>query len=248
MEVIPFQRKNRSDLIFEKLHEMIRAGHWNPGERFPTEHELTKLFNVGRSTVREALNHLKSFNVIHVVPGHGTFITETPLLEPDILSRHIPDGTTAQELFNIIEFRICLEPSTAYLAAERILQEQVERLLATAGAVDNEDLTPAEFAETDIAFHIFLAEITGNPLCIESMRSLHKIFYKQQFVTSLISARKKAAAQSHMAIAKAVAEHNPKTAEKEMRAHLYDTRKHLESIVLETALQETVYLAEREKL
>ncbi|HPK07794.1 MAG TPA: FCD domain-containing protein, partial [Aminivibrio sp.] len=136
-------------------------------------------------------------------------------MEHQILSRHIPDSATAQELFNIIEFRICIEPSTAYLAAERISGPQKKRLLSIAGAVDNEELSPAEFAETDIAFHIFLAEITGNPLCVEIMNYLHTFFYKQQIVTSLISARKKAAAQSHIAIAKAVAAHNAKTAEKE---------------------------------
>ncbi len=37
------------------------------------------------------------------------------------------------------------------------------------------------------------------------MNYLHTFFYKQQIVTSLIAARKKAAAQSHIAIAKAVA-------------------------------------------
>lgn len=104
--------------------------------------------------------------------------------------------------------------------------------------MDNEELSPAEFAETDIAFHIFLAEITGNPLCVEIMNYLHTFFYKQQIVTSLISTRKKAAAQSHIAIAKAVAAHNPKLAEKEMRAHLCNTREYLECIVRETALPE----------
>ncbi|MEA4952589.1 MAG: FadR/GntR family transcriptional regulator [Aminivibrio sp.] len=238
MDVIPFQRKNRSDVIFEKLQELIGDGQWKPGDRFPTEMELTRLFNVGRSTVREALNHLKTSNLIQVVPGRGTFVTEPLGVEHQILSRHIPDSATAQELFNIIEFRICIEPSTAYLAAERISGPQKKRLLSIAGAVDNEELSPAEFAETDIAFHIFLAEITGNPLCVEIMNYLHTFFYKQQIVTSLISARKKAAAQSHIAIAKAVAAHNAKTAEKEMRAHLCNTREYLESIVRETALPE----------
>lgn len=238
MDVIPFQRKNRSDLIFEKLQDLISDGRWKPGDRFPTEMELTRLFNVGRSTVREALNHLKTSNLVRVVPGKGTFVIDPPAVEHHILSRHIPDSATAKELFNIIEFRICIEPSTAYLAAERISGSQKEKLLSIAGAVDNENLSPSEFAETDIEFHIFLAEITGNPLCVEIMNYLHTFFYKQQIVTSLISTRKKAAAQSHIAVAKAVAAHNAKTAEKEMRAHLCNTREYLESIIRETALPE----------
>lgn len=236
MDVVPFQKKNRSDLIYEKLSELIRAGEWKSGERFPTEMELTRLFNVGRSTVREAVNRLKTSHLVRVVPGRGTFVTEPPFLEPQVLFSHIPDGATARELFNIIEFRICLEPSTAYLAAERITLFQKKKLLSMAGTVENESLSPSEFAETDIAFHIFLAEITGNPLSVEIMNYLHTFFYKQQIVTSLISARKQAAGRSHRAIAKAVSEHKGKTAEKEMRDHLYNTREYLKGIVRETAL------------
>jgi len=232
--IIPFQRKNRSDMIHEKLHELIREGHWKPGDKFPTEMELAKLFNAGRSTVREALNLLKASNLLKVIPGHGTVVASPSELEHNVLSRHIPDSQTARELFNIVEFRICLEPSTTYLAAERIVPAQSDRLLELAGAVNDDTLTPSGFAETDIAFHAFLAEIAGNPLCIETMRSLHNFFYKQQIVTSLISTRKKPVAQSHIAIAKAVADHNAKLAEKEMRAHLYNTRQYLESIVRET--------------
>ena len=238
MDVIPFQRKNRSDVIFEKLQELISNGQWKPGDRFPTEMELTRLFNVGRSTVREALNHLKTSNLVRVVPGKGTFVTEPLGVEHQILSRHIPDSRTAQELYNIIEFRICIEPSTTYLASERIRPGMEEELLKLAGAVDDERLTPSEFAETDIAFHSFLAEIAGNPLCVETMNYLHTTFYKQQIVTSLFSERKKTAAQSHIAIAKAVIDQNSKLAEKEMRAHLYNTLQYLESIIRETELPE----------
>jgi len=70
------------------------------------------------------------------------------------------------------------------------------------------------------------------------MNYLHTTFYKQQIVTSLFSERKKTAAQSHIAIAKAVIDQNSKLAEKEMRAHLYNTLQYLESIIRETELPE----------
>jgi hypothetical protein len=35
LDVIPFQRKNRSDVIFEKLQELIGDGQWKPGDRSP---------------------------------------------------------------------------------------------------------------------------------------------------------------------------------------------------------------------
>ena len=89
--IVPFQRKNRSDIIYDTLHDLIRNGRWKPGEKFPTEMELCKLFNVGRSTIREALNHLKASNLIHVAPGVGAFVTNPSAVEQNILARHIPE-------------------------------------------------------------------------------------------------------------------------------------------------------------
>ena len=49
-------RVSLSDTIIEKLEEMI-AG-MKPGDRLPTEMELSEMFSVGRSTIRESMKVL----------------------------------------------------------------------------------------------------------------------------------------------------------------------------------------------
>ena len=76
MEAIfkPFERKNRSVVVFEALLEKIQDGFWRPGEQIYTKAELVASFQVGRSTIREVVNLLKANNIVYTVPGTGTFV------------------------------------------------------------------------------------------------------------------------------------------------------------------------------
>ena len=46
-------RVSLTDTVMEKLEEMITS--MKPGERLPTENELSERFSVGRSTIRESM-------------------------------------------------------------------------------------------------------------------------------------------------------------------------------------------------
>lgn len=50
-------------------------------ERIPSERELMEMYNVSRSTVREAVSHLVQDGVLEKVHGKGTFITVKPIEE-----------------------------------------------------------------------------------------------------------------------------------------------------------------------
>lgn len=64
------------------LEDWIRAGRYRPGDRFPTEEELTSLFAVSRLTVRRALATLVAGGVLQRSPRRGTFVQTTPKLAP----------------------------------------------------------------------------------------------------------------------------------------------------------------------
>ena len=55
------------------------------GERLPTEGELTELFEVGRSTVREVVKGLVTRGVLEVRSGDGTYVISTIYMENDVL-------------------------------------------------------------------------------------------------------------------------------------------------------------------
>lgn len=61
---------------FEKIREIIQERNLQPGDRLPSERELTDLLNVGRSSVREALRAMELLGLIETRRGEGTFIVD----------------------------------------------------------------------------------------------------------------------------------------------------------------------------
>ncbi len=61
---------------FEKIRKIIQERNLKPGDRLPSERELTDLLHVGRSSVREALRAMELLGLIETRRGEGTFIVD----------------------------------------------------------------------------------------------------------------------------------------------------------------------------
>lgn len=62
--------------LAETLREQIRSGIFLPGERIPTESDLSTSFGLSRITVRQALALLAKEGLIERFPRRGTFVTD----------------------------------------------------------------------------------------------------------------------------------------------------------------------------
>lgn len=62
--------------IYRKLQHQLRQGEWKPGERFPTERELSEYYRVSRPTITRVLNRMRDAGQIRRRVGVGTFITD----------------------------------------------------------------------------------------------------------------------------------------------------------------------------
>lgn len=60
----------------DKILEAIHNGELKPGDKLPTELELSETNNVSRVTVRAALDALTSDGYLVRIPGKGTFISK----------------------------------------------------------------------------------------------------------------------------------------------------------------------------
>lgn len=65
--------------IAENLIVKIESGEIAPGEKLPTERELSEQMNVQRATVRQALSVLKDRGLIERIQGSGTFVSEAKI-------------------------------------------------------------------------------------------------------------------------------------------------------------------------
>ena len=97
------------------------------GERIPTEGELTELFEVGRSTVREAVKGLVTRGVLEVRRGDGTYVISTIYMENDVLEfGNVEDRyRLALDLFDV---RLMIEPEIVTWACRKATEEQIQKL------------------------------------------------------------------------------------------------------------------------
>lgn len=97
------------------------------GERIPTEGELTELFEVGRSTVREAVKGLVTRGVLEVRRGDGTYVISTIYMENDVLRfGNVEDRyRLALDLFDV---RLMIEPEIVTWACRKATEEQIQKL------------------------------------------------------------------------------------------------------------------------
>ena len=78
MSIAPALDKNLPVPLYYQLQEVLKAelesGKWKPGEKLPSEVELSRHFGVSMITLREALKGLAELGYIRREHGRGTFV------------------------------------------------------------------------------------------------------------------------------------------------------------------------------
>lgn len=65
----------------EIIRQEIALNRWKRGEQLPSEHQLCEMYEVSRTTVREALDALVSEGLLIREKGLGTFVTDPKYME-----------------------------------------------------------------------------------------------------------------------------------------------------------------------
>ena len=173
--------KKLSDDIVEHLEHMILEGVFEPGSRLPAERKLAEEFGVSRPSVREALKKLITKGLVASKQGRGNFIVESvgkifrdPLL---CLYEEYPEAQR-----DLLEFRHTLEVSSAYYAALRANNLDLESLSKKFEAMKvcylDKQSTKEQEAIADADFHLAIAEASHNIVILQIMRMLFELVKK----------------------------------------------------------------------
>jgi GntR family transcriptional regulator len=68
--------------IMRRLVDLLESGQLAPGDRVPSERELTERFGVSRMTARQALAELERQGLVLRVQGKGSFVAHAKLEQP----------------------------------------------------------------------------------------------------------------------------------------------------------------------
>lgn len=121
----PVPKRTLGQKTEDRLMKFILDEPIQVGEKIPNEYELTERFQVGRSTVREAVKGLVSRGVLEVRRGDGTYVISTSYMENDVLGfGSVQDKY--QLAMDLFEVRLMFEPEIVMLACKNATEEQIK--------------------------------------------------------------------------------------------------------------------------
>jgi GntR family transcriptional repressor for pyruvate dehydrogenase complex len=161
-------------IVLEHVETQLLEGALRPGDRLPGERALSAELGVGRSSVREALRVLEVLGLIRTSAGSGptsgAIIIATPGGGMSALMR-LQVAASGFPVADIVRTRLILESSVAGDLAEATAPDLAPAELLL-DAMDSPDLAPTEFLALDAAFHLALAEASGNQVITATMAGL----------------------------------------------------------------------------
>lgn len=157
--------------VHRSLVHAITSGKYGKGERLPSEPALAETFAVSRPVVRQALERLKGEGLIESQRGSGNYVIGVEASAGRLLSA--PD--TLLQMRNVmddLEFRLVIEPESAFLAARRRSASDVQRMEDALSRFEDAHRSGAVTHHFDFLFHEAIALATTNGHFVDAVRSL----------------------------------------------------------------------------
>ncbi|KMW60502.1 Glycolate utilization operon transcriptional activator GlcC [Candidatus Rhodobacter oscarellae] len=225
---MPFEKiqsEKLSHAVMRQIELLILRGILRPGERLPSERELSDRFGVSRPSLREAVSELQERGLLDTKAGAGIYVA-------DVLGSAFSPALTAlfaahdEAVFDYIDFRRDMEG----LAAERAARLGSDTDLKVVDAIFHKMVAahskrnPADEAALDAEFHLSIIEASHNVVMLHMMRSMYEllregVFYNRQKMFKQRITRNELLDQ-HRVINEALQRRDPEAARRAVEAHL----------------------------
>jgi GntR family transcriptional repressor for pyruvate dehydrogenase complex len=217
-------RVNRiSQNIVEQIRETIISGRLKPGDRLPSEKDLSVEFGVSKASLREALRALEALGMLEVKQGMGggAFVTEVDL------------ETARNNMFNYIFFqnpsigeftqlRAFIEPPVAEIAALKWTPADLDYLEDNLNRTREKMDSVPFYYELDTKFHHRIAQISGNRLICFVIDSLKNAIVQIKLQLELDRDFSIQVYKAHMRLFDALRKRDPELARAEMHRHIVE--------------------------
>lgn len=219
----PIPRRKLADEVLDRLLLSLERGEVTPGQQLPGERALMARYSVGRPAVREALQALEKMGLIEIQHGERARVValeaKDVFRQMDAAARHLLSRSPNMR-DSLREARLEFESAMVRRAAQRASAGDHQRLAAAIAAQRACQGDPARFIAADIAFHVTIADMAGNPLYAALLESM--LGWAFEFFPRMLRApgTEELTLKEHAAIARAIAKGDPAAAGRAMRRHL----------------------------
>ena len=192
-----------------------------PGDKLPSEGELSKELNVSRTVVREAFRSLAAMRIIELATGKRATVAQ---IDHGAMSLMIEHGVHTDQINiqQIYDVRRTIETRIVTLASIRRSDAEAAQMLALATAMQDNIGDPAALLELDLAFHTALARASRNPvysLLIGAFQGITRQTWPIGWKSRPTQAARDLMVATHVDIARAVAASDPQQAMTLMSLH-----------------------------
>lgn len=217
--------------LVEDLGEKIRSQSLRPGDKLPTESAIMQAYGVSRTVVREALSKLQAGGLVETLHGVGTFVLQPrPGGMGGVFRLDPGEIATSVDVLAVLELRISLETESAGLAASRRTDEQLVAMRQALDAFEQNVTVGGDTVGPDFAFHLEIAQSTGNPYFADIMRHLGTTIIPRTRISAIRvqdGSYLSRVNREHEEIYAAIARRDPESARAAMRIHLTNSRERL---------------------
>jgi len=220
----PIRKTTISAEIIDQIASMVGTGRLKPGEKLPSERRLSELFNVGRSSIREALKALETIGITQRT-RRGTIVSPNKR-NYDVFFWSDLHSSTIHEVF---ETRKLMEIGLAGLAAWRATPQQIKEISETLV----ETKSTQEAIASDVAFHRALAKAAKNSVFSKIHDLVTGLLFQTHKYYSLLERNEDleeflaTVFTQHKKILEAIEAHDPESARRAIKEHLEFTEKEM---------------------
>lgn len=221
-------KRTLPDLISEAIVQFILKEHLKPGDKLPTEKELSQQLGIGRTSLREGIRQLDTLGLLSIHQGKGIYLKEITLDSLFTSRKHIPIASflrlDKQEILDLLSVRLLLELEACRLAAERITDEEIAVLReihqGMAASLSNRE----EFIALAVKFHKQIVFSSGNVILSNVFEFIEDLYSKQVSIITNFPEAMDHSLSFHGKILVALVGNNVELAVKSLQAHIEDVR------------------------
>ena len=221
----PVQQEKLSYGVTRQIEGLILRGILRPGERLPSERELSERMNVSRPSLREALGDLQDRGLLTSKAGAGVYVADVlgSAFSPALVKLF---SSHDKAVFDYINFRRDMEGLAAERAATiasdtdlKVINTIFEKMEAA-----HKKRNPNDEAHLDAHFHLAIIEASHNVIMLHMMRSMYELLREGVFYNRTIMFKQRMTRdtllEQHRAINTALQDRDTSGAREAVATHL----------------------------
>ncbi|ACD20768.1 FadR/GntR family transcriptional regulator [Paraburkholderia phytofirmans] len=206
-----------------QLVQLIHERGFEPGDKLPSEREMSEMFGMSRGALREALIRLDTLRIVDARPKSGIYLragSADRSIEAMVLFAEADAPLAPDEVIQAVELRRLLETQAVRLACERRTDDDLERLSGIVKRCVAARGNGEKLAGLDAEFHLAIVAATQNDVFARFINVFYLMSRKRREVYFSSDEHCRQSVSDHRKLLAAIAERDVDKAENILRQHI----------------------------